>query len=429
MKQPDINDIHRAHGDDGVRARMAAAKQWKADSDYLGAGDPDPPKSGRAAPEEAPPANGTSGKAEPLLPLPYINMAKWDTEPVPEQEWGVFNRYPLRQAVLFSGEGAGGKSTIALQQSVAHVLGRDWLGTMPERGPAIVIDAEDDDKLMHRRLANICNHYRDTAQADEEISFATLIKDGLHPVSLVNEDAVLAVASRSGKIEPTTLYKRLLRDATEIKPKLISIASSANVYAGSEIDRSQVQQFISLLTRLGVAANGYVMLISHPSLTGISSDTGLSGNTQWHNSVRARAYLKSIKPEAGEQPDNDLRELVFKKNNYGHLEESIVLRYQNGLYLPLPGVASLDKAAHEARADEVFVDLLRRLTKENRFVGSTKSAIYAPSVFSKEDEAKRAGVTSKGLESAMARLFKSGKIWNDNHGQPSRPRYYIALKI
>jgi RecA-family ATPase len=355
-------------------------------------------------------------------------MSNWDTEPVPEQDWGVLNRYPLRQTVLFSGEGAGGKSTLALQLGAAHVLGRDWLGSMPEQGPAIIIDAEDDANVMHRRLANICNHYRDTARKGEETSFAKLVKDGLHPLSLVNEDSVLAAASRSGKIEPTTLYKRLLRDASEIQPKLISIASSANVYAGNEIDRSQVQQFASLLTRLGIAANGYVMLISHPSLSGITTDSGLSGTTQWHNAVRARCYLKSTKPEPGEQPDNDLRELVFKKNQYGHLEESIVLRYHHGLYLPVPGIASLDKAAHEARADEVFLDMLRRLTKENRFVGSTKSVIYAPSVFAKEDEAKRAGVTSKALEGAMTRLFKAGKIWNENHGRASRPRYHLALK-
>jgi RecA-family ATPase len=380
-----------------------------------------------------PKANGsaTSGaeKEPPLLPLPYINMSNWDKEPVPEQEWGVFNRFPLRQTAVFSGEGAGGKSTLALQLGVAHVLGRDWLGSMPEQGSAIVIDAEDDTGVMHRRLALIRDHYRATSvNPNEQLTFKQLIKDGLHPVSLVNEDATLAAASRSGKIEPTTLYQRLLRDAGEIKPKLISIASSANVYAGSEIDRSQVQQFASMLTRLAIAANGYVLLIAQPSLTGITTDTGLSGTTQWHNAVRARCYLKSIKPEAGEQPDNDLRELVFKKNQYGRLEESVALKYQNGLYLPIAGVASLDRAAHEARADEVFLDLLRRFTRENRFVGSAKSVIYAPSVFSKEDEAKRAGVTAKALEGAMARHFKSGKVWNDNHGRPSRPRFHLTLK-
>jgi RecA-family ATPase len=330
---------------------------------------------------------------------------------------------------VFSGEGAGGKSTLALQLGVAHVLGRDWLGSMPELGPAIVIDAEDDTNVMHRRAANIRDHYRATSiNPDEEISFKKLINDGLHLVSLVNEDATLAAASRSGKIEPTMLYKRLLKDAGEIRPKLISIASSANVYAGNEIDRSQVQQFASLLTRLAIAGNGYVILIAHPSLTGITSDTGLSGTTQWHNAVRARCYLKSVKPEAGEQPDNDLRELVFKKNQYGRVDDSVTLRYQNGLYLPIPGVASLDRAAHENRADDVFLDLLRRFTKENRFVGSTKSPIYAPAVFSKEEEAKRATLSSKTLEAAMVRLFKAGKIWNEPHGKPSRQRYHLAIK-
>src|SRR5215510_11515525 len=113
----------------------------------------------------------------------------------------------------------------------------------------------------------------------------------------------------------------------DIKPVSVTIASSANVFAGNEIDQSQVQQFISMLTRLAMLANGSLNLISHPSLTGINTDTGLSGNTQWHNAVRARSYLKSVKPEAGEQPDTDLRELVFKKNNYGPVSESIVLRY------------------------------------------------------------------------------------------------------
>jgi hypothetical protein len=59
-----------------------------------------------------------------------------------------------------------------------------------------------------------------------------------------------------------------------VKPKMIGIASSANVYAGSEIDRSQVQQFISLLTRLAIVANGTRDLLSYPSLEGIKSDTG-----------------------------------------------------------------------------------------------------------------------------------------------------------
>jgi hypothetical protein len=68
----------------------------------------------------------------PPPPLPYISMASWDTDPVPDQDWTVLDRIPRRQGVLFSGEGAAGKSTLQLHLCAAHVLGRDWLGTMPE---------------------------------------------------------------------------------------------------------------------------------------------------------------------------------------------------------------------------------------------------------------------------------------------------------
>src|SRR5262249_7142384 len=77
----------------------------------------------------------SKSESEQLPPLPFINMSNWDNEPISEQEWAVFNRIPLRQCVLFSGEGAAGKSILQLQLSAAHVLARDWLNAMPETGP------------------------------------------------------------------------------------------------------------------------------------------------------------------------------------------------------------------------------------------------------------------------------------------------------
>src|SRR2546426_8451583 len=77
-------------------------------------------------------------------PPRFIDMSSWDTVPVPPRDWAVLDRIPLRQTTLFSGEGAVGKSIVLLQLSSAHVLARDWLGTMPEPGAAIYLDAEDD---------------------------------------------------------------------------------------------------------------------------------------------------------------------------------------------------------------------------------------------------------------------------------------------
>jgi hypothetical protein len=138
--------------------------------------------------------------------------------------------------------------------------------------------------------------------------------------------------------------------------------------------------------------------------------------------------MKGVKSAEGEQADNDLREIVFKKNQYGPISDQIVLRYQDGMYLPVPGMTSLDQAEHEAKADEIFLELLRRFTRENRFVGGKPSSNYAPALFAKEEEAKREIITSKMFEGAMRRLFKADMIWNEPCGKPSRPSYRIAFR-
>src|SRR5262245_14410454 len=198
----------------------------------------------------------------------------------------------------------------------------------------------------------------------------------------------MATVSRSGIVEPTMLYNRLLQATGDIKPVMIGIAASANVFAGDENNRSQVQQFINLTTRLAIVANGALVLITHPSITGINTGSGLSGSTQWHNAVRARFFLKSPKAEPGELPDNELREIEFKKNQYGAMAENIPLRWQDGMFLPIDG-ATFNRAEQEVRADEVFLELLRRFSTENRYVSSSQGPTYAPALFAKEDKARK----------------------------------------
>ena len=148
------------------------------------------------------------------------------------------------------------------------------------------IDAEDSTGVIHKRLKDILDHYG--------AKFSDF-KGNLYVRSLAGMDATMAVTtSKSGKIEPTALYRQLVQNAREIKPVMIGIASSANVFAGNENDRSQVQQFITMLTHAAMTAHCSVVLISHPSLTGLQSDSGLSGSTAWYNSVRAQMPLKAV---------------------------------------------------------------------------------------------------------------------------------------
>jgi RecA-family ATPase/5S rRNA maturation endonuclease (ribonuclease M5) len=361
-------------------------------------------------------------QAAKLPPLPWLNMAASDHEPRPEREWAIPDRVPLKQAGLFSGEGGTGKSIIELMKNVAHVLGKDWLGSMPEIGPAIYIGAEDHEKELHIRLLDIASHHG--------VTFADLIKGGLHVLPLLGQDATLcAVNPRTGRVETTELYQRLYEAAGDIKPKNISIDTLSRAFAGSEIDRVQVYAFCMHMQALAEVAEGSVTVLSHPSLQGINSGSGISGSTAWHGAFRFRQYLKGIKSEDAEQPDNDLRELQFLKNQYGPRGETVVLRYQRGLFLPEGGTSNLDKLAREAKADELFLELLRRFAGQGRFAShSQTSRNYAPTVFARESDAKKVHVKRADFEAAMSRLFNSNRIYVETYGRPSRPYTRLAEK-
>jgi RecA-family ATPase len=352
-------------------------------------------------------------------PLPWIDMSKWDSESVPKRKWAIRDRVPLNQAGLFSGEGGTGKSIIELTKNVAHVLGKDWLGSLPEIGPAFYLGAEDDVDELHIRLAAIASHYGAT--------FKEIIEGGLHVLCLLGQDATLCAANgKSGKVETTALYKQIYEAAGDIKPKNISIDTLSRAFAGNEIDRTQVYGFASHMQALAMVASGSVTVLSHPSLAGISSGSGISGSTAWHGAFRFRQYLTGVKPDGGEQPDGDLRQLEFKKNQYGPIGETMVLRYQRGLFLPEAGLSTLDKLAREQQAENIFLDLLKHFEQTGRNVSESKTANnYAAAAFTKEQAAK--GFRKADLEVAMRRLFDKGQIHVENYGRPSRPAYRIKL--
>ena len=350
-------------------------------------------------------------------PFQWANTDGWDSQECPPREWAVLDRIPLRRVTLLSGEGAIGKSIVELMLAVAHVIGKDWLGSLPQLGGAFYFGAEDDEAELRIRLSSIIAHYGTT--------FDALKTDGFRFKSLAGDDAILGAPDRNGIIRPTQLFHHLYEQAGDLKPKHIGVDTSADVFAGNENDRTQVRQFISLLRRLAIVSNGSVVLLSHPSLTGMNSGSGLSGSTAWHNSVRARIYMTAPKLEPGEQPDTDLREMVFKKSNYGKIADAMVLRYQRGLFLPEAGVYGLDKMVKEQKADEVFLALLTRFTEAGRNVSEKPSSNnYGPALFAKEGEAK--GFRKADLEASMRRLFETHRIHVEDYGRPSRPASRLA---
>jgi RecA-family ATPase len=366
------------------------------------------------------PKQDNSGKAEddkpPRPPLTFIDLKAWEGQPVPERQWVVRDRIPDCEVTLLSGEGAIGKSMILKQLAVATVSAKDWLCALPEPGPVIYVTAEEKEDELHFRLHEIAVRHYGTRFVD---------LGDLHIASLKGEDTVLAYPDRANIIRPTELFDRVFEAAQAIKPKWIDLDPAANLFAGNENDRSHVQQYIGLLTRIAVQCSTAVVLVSHPSLTGINTGSGLSGSTAWHNSVRSRLYLRKATTAAGDEPDPDLRQLEVMKANYGPVGETINLRWKNGLFLPVASMGNLEKLAAEQKADTIFLALLKLFAEQGQDVNHTSGHIYAPAKFAKHPQAQN--ITSAAFARAMQRLLDSKKIKIEQTGKSSRPSRRLII--
>jgi RecA-family ATPase len=356
-----------------------------------------------------PGGNGEASRSEPP-PLPYVDFT-CDLRP---RDWLVHERIPARNVAMLNGEGSIGKSLLLMQLSAAVVLGRDWLGmVLDQQGPALFLSCEEDGDEISRRLEAVAAHLGTTRQ--------DLFDRGLRVLCFAGQDAVLAQADHSGNIKLTPLFDQLRREALQLRPKLIVLDTVADVFAGKENDRTQTRQFVTRQRGLAIETDSTIVIAAHPSLTGIASDTGLSGSTAWHNSVRARMYFK---PAPGD--DMTLRVLEIKKNNYGPLAENILLRWKNGVYVVEPGKGTLARMAAEQEIDHLFLTLLRRLTDQGRNVSDKISPSYAPSVFANEPDALAAKASKKTFAEAMTRLFAARKIRVVPFGSPSKMRSKIV---
>jgi DNA polymerase len=350
---------------------------------------------------------------------------EWIGKPVPQPRYTVADRILAEQVFLLSGEGGTGKSGMVEQLCAAHIIAREWLGGLAQQGPGIYVECEDNEDAFWWRLATFAEYYN--------VPMEVFVKD-LHLFSLVNENSILAATNKHGIVEPTAAFHHLYEMAGDIKPVQIGIASVANVFAGSEINRTEVQQFLKLMNRIPAVTKGSLVLVAQPSLTGLASTNlshqGLSGTTQWHNGVRNRAAVEHIKPKEGENiADTGLRSISFFKNQYGPPAAACYVRWQDGMFRPVEGVA---KSANErARAAEnLTITLLKRFTTQNRNVSINPNPNnYAPKTFAETAEAEAAGITKTDFKKAIERLLQREVIENKEFHPPGKSKKDIHWRL
>jgi hypothetical protein len=332
--------------------------------------------------------------------LSVIDPRDWQGTTVPDRQWFVEGWIPDRTVTNLSGDGGSGKTEIILQLIAASSLQTQWFGKDVSAGPCLYYGAEDEADELHRRLETIVDC------AGKRLSDL----DGIRLIPMAGLDAVLAEPDRKGNLAATAIYPKLVSQAIALRPKLIVIDPSADVFGGDEINRAQVRKFVSMLRALAMEIDCAVLLLSHPSLTGMNSGTGTSGSTAWNNSVRSRLYLEITSP--------DTRVLTVVKANHGKVGEKIEMRWNDGIYILDNGPDPVLAKVLNKTADDVFMAVFSKLTDQGQALGPNVGPSYAPKKISGHPDAK--GYMKVDLAGAMQRLLDGGRLRIEITGPPSR---------
>ena len=259
-----------------------------------------------------------------VKPLDIPAASTWaDREPPPLRDWVIEGlSIAAGRVTTFMGNGGFGKTTIAEQIAIAVATSSPVFGMPVRGGPVVGIFCEDEPEELERRGRIICQ--RDGLSLDS--------LDQLHILSRDGEDNVLASFDRD-RIVLTDFYRQLDATVAFYKPRLTIIDTAADVFAGDFMSTPQVRQFIKVaLGGLCVRHDTAVLLLAHPSASGMASGDGGGFSTAWHNSVRSRLFLRHPKSEDAEAK-TDRRILETKKSNYGPAGGRVPLIYSAGRFI------------------------------------------------------------------------------------------------
>lgn len=414
-----VDDLHRMgsrHGmaDAVVQTLMAVATEAPLDGrpgDAARSFDADGPEA-YGLPIDGEPYQSTAAPAALTLVCP----SAWRGVPLEPMRWLATNRIPACDVTILSGDGGGGKTTVALQLavSVEHSLG-DWLGTTCETGPVIFLSAEEPDHEMRRRLQRVAR--KRGIEPDEIV--------GLHFHFASPENCLLAVARADGVMVPTPLFEALATAAATVRPVLIVVDSIAATFGGNQNDRVHARTFVSLFRRLAQDIDCAVLLLDHPSLSGITAGTGRGGSMDWQNATRARLHLETVQGADGISG----RVLEMKKSNYGPVGDKVTLQWEDGCFVMegTGGQAAPYRAAAQQGLDDLFMRLLEERNAQGRWVTPSKATGYAPKELATMPGAGTA--TAIAFAHAMERLLSAKRISVETFGPPSKQRQRLVVTL
>lgn len=257
----------------------------------------------------------------------------FDPGKAPPREWLIENWLPKGEISSLYGGGSAGKSLLTIQLGMSLASGKPWINLpVRKRCHVVGIYCEDSKDELHRRLDAIRQtvEYKDTAVTNF-VLWPRVGKD--NALVVVKKDDVIAGPFMAQ-------LKTYLRSRKLSEHKLVILDTLSDIYMGDENTRERVNKCIKVhLASLAQDYNCTVLLLAHPSRTGLNTKDMLSGSTAWENAVRNR--LAMIRDE-----DSEIVNLKRLKSNYARAGEEIPLIWEAGRFRPSrPGDAAIPAEA------------------------------------------------------------------------------------
>ena len=328
---------------------------------------------------------------------------------LPPREWVVPGWVPMNKVTLLQGDGGDGKTLLMRQLQAATALGELWVGLPCEEVVSCGFYTEDDDYDVEEGQMALDAHYgKFVAGTGKMFVFE---RDG-------EENELIRFPGRERKAEPTRFYRQVREAVLDLKARLTTLDVAVDLYGGNEIVRTEVRALFRLVKGLCKEMNGAAVMSMHVSQSGIKTGGGHSGSTDWSNAARSRLYLN--RPDEDSNINPDARTLTRKKSNYAALGDTVRLRWERGVLVPLGG-QSAGAQAFKRSVEDVFMDILDAVIAEKQTVcHKSKSGTYAPLVFSRRPFKDREGYGRGDFERAMHGLLQSRQIVITEYGKPSK---------
>ena len=314
------------------------------------------------------PSAGADDLPEPVptLDFPRVSISDIYSAPSPEPAFIWAGRIPRGHVTLLGAHGGVGKSMLALQLAVAVCLGADFLGASTEPGRVLFFSGEDGGPVLRHRLGHIAAHFN---ASPRRLAESLVILDATDEPSLYREVSQFGI--KTG--EPTPGFNRLAEIIAEVRPSLIIVDNTSDVFEASENDRAAVRGFMRSLRSLfpDEGAPPAMLLLAHiqKQAVGNRGAESYSGSTAWHNSARSRLALTA------DREDPARLTLSHDKLNLGPrtAEPLRLVRSHTGLLM-------LDEGAHDAEGapqeppELALLKVLADFVERGEHVSSEQSA-------------------------------------------------------